>query len=58
MELMAVFREWVRRLGGTFGKNQRDHELEEELRLHLELAGRTSSFSGGVPRGEAPRSDY
>src|SRR5688572_30235031 len=36
---MAVLREWLRRLWGTFFRNARDHEMEEELRSHLELAG-------------------
>jgi len=35
---MATLREWVTRLWGTLRPSRRDAELEEELRLHLELA--------------------
>ena len=35
---MAMLREWMRRLWGTFRRNPRDREMEEELRSHLELA--------------------
>jgi putative ABC transport system permease protein len=35
---MATLREWMRRLWGTLRRNPRDHELEEELRSHLQLA--------------------
>jgi hypothetical protein len=35
---MATLREWVRRLWGTMHPGRRDTDLEEELRLHLELA--------------------
>ena len=35
---MATFREWVIRLLGTFRPRRRDADLEEELRLHLEMA--------------------
>jgi predicted permease len=35
---MATLREWVIRLWGTLRPGRRDAELEEELRLHLELA--------------------
>jgi predicted permease len=35
---MATLREWVIRLWGTLRPSRRDAELEEELRLHLELA--------------------
>jgi hypothetical protein len=35
---MAAVREWLQRFWGTLRQNPRDCELEEELRLHLELA--------------------
>jgi len=35
---MATLREWVIRLWATLRPSRRDAELEEELRLHLELA--------------------
>jgi predicted permease len=35
---MTTLREWVSRFAGTFRRNRADRELEEELRLHLELA--------------------
>jgi predicted permease len=35
---MATLREWVARLRGTLRPGRRDADLEEELRLHLELA--------------------
>jgi predicted permease len=35
---MATLREWIARLGGTFSRGRRDTELEQELRLHLDLA--------------------
>jgi predicted permease len=35
---MRRFREWIHRLWGTLRPGQRDSDLEEELRLHLELA--------------------
>lgn len=35
---MATLREWISRLWGTLRPSRNDRELEEELRLHLELA--------------------
>src|SRR5687767_1914877 len=35
---MRILREWVHRVLGTLHPRRRDRELEEELRLHLELA--------------------
>ena len=35
---MSTLREYVRRLWGTLRRNRVDADLEEELRLHLELA--------------------
>ena len=34
----AQLREWVSRLWGTLRPSRRDADLEEELRLHLEMA--------------------
>lgn len=36
---MATLREWIVRLWGTLRRNPADRDMEEELRLHLELAG-------------------
>lgn len=33
----AVLRVWISRLLGTFGRRRRDVELDEELRVHLEM---------------------
>jgi putative ABC transport system permease protein len=35
---MATVREWLQRFWGTFQQNRRDCELEDELRLHQQLA--------------------
>jgi predicted permease len=35
---LGVLREWTTRLWGTFRPRRRDADLEQELRLHLELA--------------------
>ena len=35
---MATLREWVSRLWGTLHPSRDDRELEQELRLHLEMA--------------------
>src|SRR5262245_18048201 len=35
---MAAVREYLRRLWGTFRRDPRDRDMEEELRSHLELA--------------------
>ena len=41
---MARLREWVIRVWGTLRPDRQDHDLEQELRLHQELAGE----NGGV----------
>lgn len=46
---MVRFREWVCRLWGTIRRNPPDRELEEELRLHLELAGEDMRRRGHSP---------
>ena len=35
---LREWREWIVRLGGTFSRRRTDGDLEEELRLHVELA--------------------
>ena len=54
---MATLREWVSRLWGTLrGKRvDRERELAEELRLHLELAAddeRRRGHRPSVPHGQ------
>jgi predicted permease len=43
---MPTLREWVIRLWGSLRPSRRDAELEEELRLHLELAAERERRSG------------
>src|SRR5262245_41780561 len=49
---MATLREWLRRVWGAFRRSPGDAQIEEELRLHLELAsqaGRAGRVrAGGV----------
>src|SRR5687767_6186125 len=56
---MATLREWIVRLWGSVRPRRRDAELEEELRLHLELATederRRATSSGGAARAAAIR---
>jgi hypothetical protein len=35
---MGILREWIHRLLGTLRPGRQDRDLEEELRLHMELA--------------------
>jgi predicted permease len=46
---MQTLREWIRRFWGTFRQNPLDRELEDELRLHLELAGENARQCGCSP---------
>ena len=46
---MAILREWLRRLWGTVTGRRRDAELEEELRLHLELVAGEARRQGHSP---------
>ena len=46
---MATLRDWIHRLWGTLRRNPRDRELEEELKLHLELAQEDMRRRGGSP---------
>ena len=50
---MATLREWVSRLWGTLRGNRPDRDLEEELRLHLELATDDARRRGGSPENAA-----
>jgi predicted permease len=50
---MATLREWVGRLWGTVRGNRPDRDLEEELRLHLELASEDARRLGGSPENAA-----
>jgi putative ABC transport system permease protein len=45
---MAALREWISRLWGTL-RRRGDHESEEELRLHLELAAEDARRRGDSP---------
>jgi putative ABC transport system permease protein len=45
---MATFREWVTRLWWTVFPRRRDAELEQELRLHLELATEHERTRNGI----------
>ena len=46
---MATLREWVSRLWGTLSGTRADRDLEEELRLHLELAADDARRRGDSP---------
>jgi predicted permease len=46
---MTTLREWVSRLWGTVRGNRPDRDLEEELRLHMELASEDARRRGGSP---------
>src|SRR5262245_5716348 len=48
-KLILVLREWICRLWGTIRRNPRDDDLEDELRLHLELATENAQKHGGTP---------
>ena len=47
---MSVLREWIRRVLGTFGAARRDEDLDEELRLHAEMAAADAERRGLSPR--------
>jgi predicted permease len=51
---MPLLREWIHRLLGTLRRGRRDRDLEEELRLHLEMAADEAHRSGETTR-EASR---
>ena len=46
---MGTLREWVCRLWGTLRRRRTDRDLEEELRLHLELADEAARRRGDPP---------
>jgi len=48
---MRTLREWAHRALGTLDPRRRDRELEEELRLHLELAAEDEQRRGQTPDG-------
>ena len=56
---MVKFREWARRLWGTLRPSRRDADLEQELRLRLELAmddeRRRVDSTGAAPRAATLR---
>src|SRR5688572_16209766 len=43
---MRTFFEWIRLVAGTFHAGRRDRELEEELRLHVDLAAEAARRRG------------
>jgi hypothetical protein len=47
---MRLLREWVQRLWGTLRPGRRDGDLEEELRLHAELATEAARRRGPSPQ--------
>jgi len=47
---MATFREWIHRLRGALGRGRRDSDLEQELRLHAEMAAEDAARRGDAPR--------
>jgi predicted permease len=52
---MGILREWIHRLRGTLLPGRRDADLEEELRLHLEMAAEEASRSGGLNSADSAR---
>jgi predicted permease len=46
---LRVVREWLHRLAGTLLRRRRDSDLEEELRLHLEMAAEDERSRGIEP---------
>ena len=55
---MRVLREWIHRLQGTLLPGRRDADLEEELRLHVEMAAEDARRRGLEPGGcRARRAD-
>ena len=46
---MRVLREWIHRLRGTLLPGRRDADLEEELRLHMEMAAEDARRRGLEP---------
>ena len=50
---MRILREGIHRLWGTLRRGRRDDELEQELRLHLELAAEDARRRGDTPEEAA-----
>jgi putative ABC transport system permease protein len=50
---MRILREWLYRLAGTLSRRRRDEDLEEELRLHAELAAEAGRRRGLAPDAAA-----
>ncbi len=46
---MAILHEWIRRLWGTISGRRPDADLEEELRLHLDLLAEEARRQGHSP---------
>jgi hypothetical protein len=46
---MAAAREWLRRVWGVVGRDRSDHDLEEELRLHVEMLAEDAERQGHSP---------
>ena len=51
---MRILREWIHRLRGTLRAGRRDGDLEEELRLHLEMAAEDAR-RGGLDAADSAR---
>ena len=47
---MLTVREWIVRVGGSFRRNRSDQDLEEELRLHIEMAAEDAQRRSDSPR--------
>jgi predicted permease len=47
---MLILREWIVRVAGTFRRNRSDQDLEDELRLHLELAAEDAQRRSASPQ--------
>jgi predicted permease len=50
---MRTLREWIHRLIGTLLRHRRDDDLEEELRLHLQLEAEAAQRRGETPEKAA-----
>lgn len=50
---MRLLREWLQRLRGAAAPDRPDEDLEEELRLHLELVAEEARRHGHDPDGAA-----
>src|SRR5260370_40879716 len=48
-DIVAILREWIVRLWGTLHPGRKDGDLEQELRLHAELAAEDLRRDGRSP---------